>query len=152
LTGEEWAIGFDGKLMFIDMSERMCETACDHLYTIQQFTGYKTVDGETEIYEGDIVEHFGVVSFLFGTFGFPSDIDPKWFVLSDVDWRNLIVIGNIFEHPELINTTNNISSETTKEETEEVDDTVDLDFESCEQCGENAWDGRICHSCGMKII
>jgi SET domain-containing protein len=26
------------------------------------------------------------------------------------------------------------------------------DLSSCEQCGENAWDGYICHSCGLKII
>lgn len=26
------------------------------------------------------------------------------------------------------------------------------DFNNCEQCGENAWDGRICHSCGLKHI
>ena len=36
------------------------------------------------------------------------------------------------------------------EEVEEVDEC--LDFDNCEQCGENAWDGRICHSCGMKHI
>lgn len=28
----------------------------------------------------------------------------------------------------------------------------ELDLDSCEQCGENAWDGRICHSCGAKDI
>lgn len=28
----------------------------------------------------------------------------------------------------------------------------ELDLDSCEQCGENAWDGRICHSCGAKNI
>jgi hypothetical protein len=33
-----------------------------------------------------------------------------------------------------------------KEETEESD------LAPCEQCGEKAWDGYICHSCGMKII
>ena len=26
------------------------------------------------------------------------------------------------------------------------------DLSSCEQCGEKAWDGYICHSCGLKII
>lgn len=25
-------------------------------------------------------------------------------------------------------------------------------FEKCEQCGETAWDGRICHVCGLKHI
>ena len=28
----------------------------------------------------------------------------------------------------------------------------DLGLAKCEQCGEAAWDGRICHACGMKII
>ena len=28
----------------------------------------------------------------------------------------------------------------------------ELDLEECEQCGEEAWDGRICHSCGAKDI
>lgn len=26
------------------------------------------------------------------------------------------------------------------------------DLESCDQCGEDAWDGRICHCCGAKDI
>jgi len=26
----------------------------------------------------------------------------------------------------------------------------DTSLESCPQCGENAWDGYICHSCGAK--
>lgn len=38
-----------------------------------------------------------------------------------------------------------------------VDDICDecakeMGLSSCEQCGEIAWDGRICHSCGMKEI
>ena len=41
-------------------------------------------------------------------------------------------------------------SDTTKKDSEEVDEC--LDFDNCEQCGENAWDGRICHSCGLKHI
>lgn len=35
------------------------------------------------------------------------------------------------------------------DENEEYDNP---DFSSCEQCGEKAWDGRICHVCGMKDI
>jgi hypothetical protein len=26
------------------------------------------------------------------------------------------------------------------------------DLKKCELCGENAWDGRICHACGLKEI
>lgn len=38
-----------------------------------------------------------------------------------------------------------------------IDDICDecakeMGLRSCEQCGEIAWDGRICHSCGMKEI
>jgi hypothetical protein len=36
-----------------------------------------------------------------------------------------------------------------KEEPEEEDD-IDLDL--CEQCNKMAWDGYICHVCGMKHI
>lgn len=28
----------------------------------------------------------------------------------------------------------------------------DLGLSSCEQCDETAFDGRICHACGLKII
>ena len=38
------------------------------------------------------------------------------------------------------------------EEDDEDEDNEDLGLEDCEQCGENAWDGRICHSCGAKEI
>lgn len=38
-----------------------------------------------------------------------------------------------------------------------IDDPCDecakeMGLSDCEQCGELAWDGRICHSCGMKDI
>ncbi len=28
----------------------------------------------------------------------------------------------------------------------------EFSLDKCEQCGEPAWDGRICHSCGAKNI
>lgn len=37
-----------------------------------------------------------------------------------------------------------------EEEAEEEDDLSWLHI--CEQCNEQAWDGRICHACGLKII
>lgn len=37
-------------------------------------------------------------------------------------------------------------------EPEEEDEEEDEDIESCEQCGEHAWDGYICHACGLKHI
>ena len=38
-----------------------------------------------------------------------------------------------------------------------VDDICDecykeMGLRSCEQCGEKAWDGYICHACGLKAI
>ena len=39
-----------------------------------------------------------------------------------------------------------------KEESKAEETEEDLELESCEQCGEPAWDGYICHSCGMKHI
>lgn len=39
-----------------------------------------------------------------------------------------------------------------EEDTENEDDLDDLDLTPCEQCGEEAWDGYICHNCGLKKI
>lgn len=35
---------------------------------------------------------------------------------------------------------------------EEVEILEGESFEDCPQCGEEAWDGYICHSCGCKDI
>lgn len=55
-----------------------------------------------------------------------------------------VQIGLKFKVGEQLNT--NIDDK----KNEEIDEC--LDFNNCEQCGENAWDGRICHSCGLKHI
>lgn len=36
--------------------------------------------------------------------------------------------------------------------TSEENDDITEDLDTCEQCGENSWDGYICHSCGLKEI
>jgi hypothetical protein len=41
-----------------------------------------------------------------------------------------------------------IKPDNMKDEPEEIDEELD----ECEQCGEPAWDGYICHVCGMKHI
>lgn len=43
-------------------------------------------------------------------------------------------------------------SATTTIKDEEPEEDEDLGLETCEQCGEEAWDGYICHSCGAKRI
>ena len=35
---------------------------------------------------------------------------------------------------------------------ESEEEEEDEDLENCEQCGEPAWDGYICHACGLKHI
>ena len=37
-------------------------------------------------------------------------------------------------------------------EQENLSTEKNLDFDTCPQCDEFAWDGRICHSCGAKEI
>jgi hypothetical protein len=41
-----------------------------------------------------------------------------------------------------------------KEENDIINDEDSLNefFDTCEQCGEEAWDGYICHNCGIKKI
>lgn len=39
-----------------------------------------------------------------------------------------------------------------KDEQEDEEKEESMDLSSCEQCGEYAWDGYICHACGMKEI
>ena len=38
------------------------------------------------------------------------------------------------------------------EDIEDEADEENPDLAQCEQCNEKAWDGRICHACGMKEI
>ena len=35
---------------------------------------------------------------------------------------------------------------------ETLEESKSLELNICEQCGEEAWDGYICHSCGLKRI
>jgi uncharacterized phage protein (TIGR01671 family) len=85
-------------------------------YNVMQFTGLKDKNGK-EIYEGDIyrwvswnkAERIGVVEYEIGFggdgetwagFGFPSDITRL--DNDDEPWRDVEVIGNIYENPELL--------------------------------------------------
>lgn len=82
---------------------------CEFHFELMQFTGLKDVNGK-EIYEGDILEildpwtktTFNVKvwynngAFLIGT------IMSRFRYLYEINCRNLRVIGNVYENPELL--------------------------------------------------
>ena len=49
----------------------------------------------------------------------------------------------------VINKFNNLDADAPNYEADSEDD---LDLDKCDQCGALAWDGTICHHCGLKII
>jgi len=137
-----------------------------HKLIALQYTGLKDKN-DKEIYEGDVVDFCkfiengveelgrGKVCFFKGCFwlGEETDFDSYGFTKPQVGVyakKYLSVVGNIYENPELIETIKS-EAEIIKREDEE-DEEEDEDLSSCEQCGEHAWDGRICYSCGAKNI
>lgn len=70
-------------------------------------------------------------------------VDPQWEITlhskSGVTESFTMTLAND-NMPEIVETS----------EEEEIEE--DLGLDSCEQCGEDAWDGYICHACGMKNI
>ena len=66
----------------------------------------------------------------------PKELDDRW----RRGWVEHVAV-TLVDHklPEII--------ETPEEEEED-----NPDLSKCEQCGEKAWDGYICHACGMKEI
>lgn len=128
-----------------------CWTSCDgNLYVIgskeeevvpQLSTGCYDKN-KTPIWEGDKVKYFlriGTVEFFAGKFQLAWD-DQTDDDLAYLSIEQMEVIGNIFEGISKL-------ADVVEEEEEE-----ELDLKNCEQCGEKAWDGYICHACGMKII
>jgi len=104
LTKEEWFLNLDGELYFLNIidieSTNMLKVPND-VYVVQQFTEEQDKNGK-DIWEGDIViwdgwgeEYKTEIIFSGGSFLFDDSPIGDYF-------RELEIIGNIFENPELI--------------------------------------------------
>lgn len=143
-----------------------CWTSCDgNLYVIgskeeevitQLATGCPDKN-KTEIFEGDIINYrgmIGTVVFFAGRFQVDWN-DQTDDALSTMTIDKMEIIGHVNDgnpRPESKHECagcNNIIP-LNKEYCADCSD--DSDMSVCEQCDERAWDGYICHACGMKNI
>lgn len=71
-------------------------------FILCQFTGLLDKNGK-EIYEGDILEGFDYpVGFMEGAFGCRILYDQIFLILHNCPQKELLVLGNIYENPELL--------------------------------------------------
>lgn len=109
LSKEEYVLDFDGRLVFVEMNPNdkedlnvILHAVPPSSYCVQQFTGVQD-DNKKDIYYGDILKDIGKVEFYKGAFRIQF-VDNSGYLgwHSFCALRNLEIIGNVFENPELI--------------------------------------------------
>lgn len=111
LDTTKWLIDMDGNLGYMDLTDFSWGGLIPKgFYQINQYTGLKDKNGK-EIYEGDICKYvcgksewIAEVVFHYGMFTFPIKEKPlgRYVYIHNVLERELEVIGNIYENPELL--------------------------------------------------
>lgn len=109
LPKEEWCLDFDGGLIFVDTYRNnvndfqvTLRAVPKSSYVVQHFTGIQDDNGK-DIYEGDILKNIGEVEFYKGAFRVQF-VDGSGYLCwhTFCSLKNLEIIGNIFQNPELI--------------------------------------------------
>lgn len=115
-TNSSWSIIGKEKFNGVDNLKRDYKIAksydCDNKSVLMQYTGLKDKNG-AEIYELDIVKgsaygkeiYTGVVEFYNASFVMRIDGNKGYYRLNKMTFQELEVIGNIYEHEELLGAT-----------------------------------------------